>query len=96
MRHLLSEGMELVRLLQVVDALQQLGVAYHFEKEINDVLITIYKSKENTIMEMKDDLYATSLLFRLLREHGFHISPGTCTYYAFIYFSLICITVINN
>ena len=76
MRHLLGEETELVRQLQLVDAIQQLGVAYHFEKEIKDVLTTINRSKDNTIMEMKDDLYATSLFFRLLREHGFHISPG--------------------
>ncbi|KAJ6850156.1 (-)-alpha-terpineol synthase-like isoform X1 [Iris pallida] len=61
--------------LELIDTLRQLGVAYHFEQEIQNVLGTIFKSVESmTKMEAKEDLRYTALLFRLLREHGYNVS----------------------
>ncbi|KAJ1700779.1 hypothetical protein LUZ63_000558 [Rhynchospora breviuscula] len=58
--------------LELVDALQQLGVAYHFEEEINCMLTNIHKSKlQYLLATLNDDLYLVSLLFRLLRTNGF-------------------------
>ena len=59
--------------LPLIDAVQRLGVSYHFEKEIEDVLETIYHIDSNVV---ENDLYTTALRFRLLREHGFNVSCG--------------------
>ncbi|XP_078176535.1 monoterpene synthase 8, chloroplastic-like [Carex rostrata] len=58
--------------LELVDALQQLGVAYHFMDEINCVITNIHESVDHiSPSAMLDDLYEVSLLFRLLWMHGF-------------------------
>ncbi|XP_057420659.1 myrcene synthase, chloroplastic-like isoform X2 [Lotus japonicus] len=57
--------------LEFIDVLQRLGVDYHFEHEIRKFLDDIYKI--NTLNEKKN-LYATTLKFRLLRQHGYNIS----------------------
>ncbi|RWV89400.1 hypothetical protein GW17_00048451 [Ensete ventricosum] len=62
--------------LQLIDHLQQLGVAYHFKEDIKDALGIIYGSMEEVNMLLKDNLHATALMFRLLREHGFAVSEG--------------------
>ncbi|KAG5546354.1 hypothetical protein RHGRI_018511 [Rhododendron griersonianum] len=58
--------------LNLIDAIQRLGVAYHFEIEIETALQDIYE----TYHEMADDedLYTVALSFRLLRQHGHPIS----------------------
>nr|AMT81307.1 myrcene synthase [Lilium sp. BT-2016] len=73
-RRLIEEEKELIQQLELVDSLEQLGVAYHFEEEIEKVLEILHDSMEETKMEIRHDIYATSLLFRLLREHGFTAS----------------------
>ncbi|KAE8680187.1 (+)-delta-cadinene synthase [Hibiscus syriacus] len=57
--------------LSLIDAVQRLGVNYHFEKEIEDALEAIYHDN----IEADNDLHTTTLLFRLLREHAlmFHV-----------------------
>lgn len=55
--------------LKLIDSLQRLGVAYHFEQEIEEAINLLTKDV-NTIK----DLNETSLHFRLLREHGHSIS----------------------
>ncbi|KAL5198750.1 hypothetical protein ABZP36_002262 [Zizania latifolia] len=50
--------------LRVIDQLQSLGVAYHFDEEIKSILISISHH------DLKDDLCSTALLFRMLRGHG--------------------------
>jgi tRNA splicing endonuclease len=60
--------------LELVDAIQQLGVAYHFKDEISCV---IYESMDQiSSSTMRGDLYEVSLLFRLLRKHGFSVYQG--------------------
>ncbi|KAE8674428.1 putative Delta-cadinene synthase isozyme A [Hibiscus syriacus] len=56
--------------VHVIDAVQRLGVAYHFEKEIEEVLQIINHA------QVDDDLYTTSVRFRLLREYGFNVHCG--------------------
>ncbi|CAL9152011.1 unnamed protein product [Musa hybrid cultivar] len=70
----MKKGME--EQLQLIDHLQLLGVAYHFKEDIKDAFGTIYGSVEKVNMLLKDNLHATSLMFRLLREHGFDVSEG--------------------
>ncbi|KAJ6969907.1 valencene synthase-like [Populus alba x Populus x berolinensis] len=57
--------------LDLIDAIQRLGVAYHFETEIEEALQHIYN---NRIDIEDDDLYNTALGFRLLRQHGYNVS----------------------
>ncbi|KAM4092723.1 hypothetical protein ACB094_06G061700 [Castanea mollissima] len=58
--------------LSLIDALQRLGVAYHFEREIQEALEHIYATfnDKNDV----DNLYEVSLSFRLLRQEGFKVS----------------------
>ncbi|KAH1083866.1 hypothetical protein J1N35_023627 [Gossypium stocksii] len=60
---------ELLYKLRLIDTIKRLGVSYHFEREMEEVLLSIYEH------DCKDDqtLEATSLQFRLLRENGFGV-----------------------
>lgn len=60
--------------LEMIDVLQRLGVAYHFNNEIRNILKNIHNNM-NTIKN-KENLHVTSLAFRLLRQHRFNISTG--------------------
>ncbi|GAB4847154.1 hypothetical protein Ancab_026165 [Ancistrocladus abbreviatus] len=60
--------------ITIIDLLERLGVAYHFEQEIEEALQDMY---ENCVTyNDTDDLYRTSIRFRILRQHGFHVSSG--------------------
>ncbi|PIN03535.1 (-)-alpha-terpineol synthase [Handroanthus impetiginosus] len=73
---LLEEEMEDLQLLELIDDLQRLGISYHFEDKINQILNYIYEKNycKNYEADLERDLYATALEFRLLRQHGFSIS----------------------
>ncbi|KAH6763724.1 hypothetical protein C2S51_014973 [Perilla frutescens var. frutescens] len=55
----------------LIDTLERLGLAYHFETEIEHKLLEIYSAGEK---EEYCDLFTTSLRFRLLRQHQHRIS----------------------
>ncbi|KAI4324183.1 hypothetical protein L6164_023740 [Bauhinia variegata] len=57
--------------LELIDDLQRLGLAYHFNNEINIIVDTVYKNMDSF---MEENLYFTALKFRLLRQNGYHIS----------------------
>ncbi|KAI7755456.1 hypothetical protein M8C21_006430 [Ambrosia artemisiifolia] len=63
--------------MQLIDEVQRLGVAYHFEDEIEDVLHHIYATYGNDMRVDNHDLQSDSLWFRLLRQQGFNVSSGT-------------------
>ncbi|KAK9200922.1 hypothetical protein WN944_016121 [Citrus x changshan-huyou] len=58
--------------LELIDNLQRLRLAYHFETEIESILHNIYNNKDDKWKN--ENLYATSLEFRLLRQHGYNVS----------------------
>lgn len=60
--------------LKLIDEIQRLGVAYHFESEIDQALERIHE----TYQDIHDggDLYNVALRFRLLRRHGYNVSCG--------------------
>nr|A0A7G5KLV2.1 RecName: Full=Sesquiterpene synthase TPS3; AltName: Full=Alpha-bergamotene synthase TPS3; AltName: Full=Terpene synthase 3; Short=CoTPS3 [Cananga odorata]QMW48844.1 terpene synthase 3 [Cananga odorata] len=60
--------------LTLIDDIQRLGVAYRFEKQIDDALSSIYSNYAAEVSSKKD-LLAASLYFRLLRQHGCYVSP---------------------
>ncbi|XP_062023570.1 (-)-alpha-pinene synthase-like isoform X2 [Rosa rugosa] len=63
--------------LKLIDAMQRLGVAYHFEQEIEDALQHIHATyHDQDHYDDKGDLYTVALCFRLLRQHGYDISSN--------------------
>ncbi|KAG6714134.1 hypothetical protein I3842_05G188000 [Carya illinoinensis] len=56
--------------LELIDAIQRLGVSYHFESEIDTILQQIHNNDDDT--GDSDDLYTVSLRFRLLRQQGYN------------------------
>nr|QWB49539.1 terpene synthase 5 [Aquilaria sinensis] len=59
--------------LDLIDSVQRLGVAYHFEDEIENLLQGIHKNLD-TCLEENDNLHGISLLFRLIRQSGLTVS----------------------
>ncbi|KAK1430035.1 hypothetical protein QVD17_12497 [Tagetes erecta] len=70
------------RSLELIDDLQRLGVGYHFEDEISDVLEMIYKHYYESEVKWDGlDLNLRALGFRLLRQHGYQVSQEIiCNY----------------
>ncbi|XP_074318954.1 (-)-drimenol synthase-like [Silene latifolia] len=60
--------------LLIIDNIEQLGVAYHFEAEIEDNLQQFYNNYSHELETYEKDLHFVSLRFRLLRQHGFYAS----------------------
>ncbi|XP_011009233.1 PREDICTED: terpene synthase 10-like [Populus euphratica] len=72
-RMMLANASKPLDQLELIDALQRLGLSYHFVDEIKSTLkSSFYKNHiENT--KTVHDLYATALEFRLLRQHGYKV-----------------------
>ncbi|KAF3621891.1 hypothetical protein T459_24077 [Capsicum annuum] len=61
--------------LDLINTIQRLGVAYHFEHEIEESLSYMYTCYEEWIGEVDgNDLHAIALCFRLLRQQGYYVS----------------------
>nr|ATY48638.1 bornyl diphosphate synthase [Phyla dulcis] len=78
-KKLLEEELtEPIQQLELIDDLQNMGVSYHFEDEIKQILKSMYddRVKKYNSKDSKNvrDLYSTALEFRLSRQHGFTIS----------------------
>ncbi|XP_040988566.1 (-)-germacrene D synthase-like [Juglans microcarpa x Juglans regia] len=71
-RELLASADQPSKQLNIIDVLQRLGVAYHFERDIEEALERIYASSGAS--DDDNDLYNVSLHFRLLRQQGFRVS----------------------
>ncbi|KAM5580743.1 hypothetical protein ABKV19_010126 [Rosa sericea] len=54
-----------------IDSMQRLGIAYHFEKEIQAAILTLVSS---SIASTTTDLQTVALQFRILRQYGISIS----------------------
>ncbi|PHT31585.1 5-epiaristolochene synthase [Capsicum baccatum] len=71
---LLDTGRKLVETLNLIDVIERLGIAYHYEKEIDDILEKIFNDNSNFDYDDFNDLCTCALQFRLLRQHGYKIS----------------------
>ncbi|ONI12960.1 hypothetical protein PRUPE_4G194400 [Prunus persica] len=60
--------------LKLIDAIQRLGVAYHFEREIEEALECMHTTLHDHDSDDDGDLYNVALCFRLLRQHGHNVS----------------------
>ncbi|KAK6156795.1 hypothetical protein DH2020_011043 [Rehmannia glutinosa] len=67
------EEMDAVQQLEFIDDLQRLGISYLFEDKIDKILNRIY-DEDYFKNYQRDNLYATALGFKLLRQHGFSVS----------------------
>ncbi|KAA8515305.1 hypothetical protein F0562_018465 [Nyssa sinensis] len=71
---------ELIK-LSMVNQIQRLGLAEHFNEEIEEILSRVYrmyKKQEPWAAKMKlvaAQIYKDSLAFRLLRMHGYRVTP---------------------
>ena len=93
-RKLLDQVENSAHQLKLVDTLQRLGLAYHFDDEINTKLAIIC---DNNSVSKMEDLYSTALGFRLLRECGYKVSKGTIGIYFYLLKKTISIqTLIFN
>ncbi|KAA8519937.1 hypothetical protein F0562_014153 [Nyssa sinensis] len=67
-KHVFSKvGEDPLEGLIMIDAVQRLGIDYHFQEEIESVLQNQFMGTEN------NNLYEVSLRFRLLRQEGYHV-----------------------
>lgn len=68
------------QILQLIDDIQRLGVSYHLENEIDQVLQQIRKNFSGECHDDQenadDNLYTAALRFRLLRQQGYKVSCG--------------------
>ncbi|KAF3963667.1 hypothetical protein CMV_011970 [Castanea mollissima] len=62
--------------LELIDILQTLGLSHHFKGEMKRILEGLYNNDQSGDTWRKENLYATTLKFRLLRQHGYNISRG--------------------
>ncbi|XP_076958400.1 (E)-beta-farnesene synthase-like [Bidens hawaiensis] len=69
------EPTQCMKLLEFIDAVQRLGVGYHFEDKIEECLKHIYVTYGDKWID-DSNLQSTSLWFRLLRQQGFNVSSG--------------------
>ncbi|KAE8077315.1 hypothetical protein FH972_015887 [Carpinus fangiana] len=59
--------------LELIDILQRLGISYHFDNEIQRTLEGIYNTNHGGEMCNNENIYATALELRLLRQHGYNV-----------------------
>ncbi|PIM98361.1 (-)-germacrene D synthase [Handroanthus impetiginosus] len=71
-----ATGDDSVQKMELIDAIQRLGVGYHFEKEIDKYLQYILYEQIDSTGELGNDLHTVALRFLLLRQHGYYISSG--------------------
>ncbi|MED6119407.1 hypothetical protein PIB30_011472 [Stylosanthes scabra] len=68
-----SSEMEPIRFLEFIDDLHRLGLSYKFQNHINSALSRIHSSQYMHRHTHKT-LHAAALLFRIFRQHAFHVS----------------------
>ncbi|KAF5450070.1 hypothetical protein F2P56_030449 [Juglans regia] len=66
-----------IKQLELIDIFQRLGVSYHFEDEIRRILEKKHNTHHSGDVCKKQSLYATTVEFRLLRQHGYDVPQET-------------------
>ncbi|KAL0437204.1 UNVERIFIED_CONTAM: (+)-epi-alpha-bisabolol synthase [Sesamum radiatum] len=61
--------------IELVDVLARLGICYHFTDHIDKILKNVRLLVDGDDRWNNDDLHSTALGFRLLRQHGYKVSP---------------------
>ncbi|KAM4076883.1 hypothetical protein ACJW30_12G098400 [Castanea mollissima] len=76
-RMMLHKVVDPLEQLELIEILQRLGLSYHFEEEIKRILDGVYNNDHGGDTWKAENLYATALKFRLLRQHGYSVSQGS-------------------
>ena len=84
-RMMLHKVVDPLEQIELIDILQRLGLSHHFEGEMKRILEGLYNNDQSGDTWRKENLYATTLKFRLLRQHGYNISQGNLNIYIYIY-----------
>lgn len=71
MRKVIKSATDAFEKMKLIDTIQRLGIGYHFVEEIDEVLTSLHGTKFES-----NQLHEVALRFRLLRQHGFHVSAG--------------------
>lgn len=81
-KNIFIETEDLQAKLKLIDSIRKLGLTNHFEEDVKKSLDTIASThKSNTYSFIqKNDLYLTSLCFRVLRQQGYQVSQGIMYY----------------
>lgn len=96
---LMAPGEKSSQKLNFIDAIQRLGVSYHFENEIQEILQQLHETLHDCDdHEYDDDLHTVALRFRLLRQQGYYISCGTYVFFVYPSHASACffLLVLNN
>ena len=71
---------DLLKGIKTIDAVERLGIGYHFEREIDnfmDVLInTGHEEILNNMSDNDSNITAIAMRFRMLRQHRFDVPCG--------------------
>ena len=72
-------GEDSMESLYVTDIIQRLGIAHHFEHEIEALLRKQHSVFSSHLSDFVNGhkLYELALTFRLLRQRGHHVPPGS-------------------
>lgn len=70
---MLKDDNDAMRTLSLINDIQNLGLEYHFEREICELLRHIHDDDDK---HSHDKLHITALRFRLLRQHGYNVTSG--------------------
>ncbi|RWR93513.1 terpene synthase 1 [Cinnamomum micranthum f. kanehirae] len=73
-RRMLQNASDPLVEMNLIDSIQRLGVAYHFDTEVEEKLKRWYNAWVDGLND-GEDLHAVALQFRLLRQHGYNVSP---------------------
>ncbi|KAK6919442.1 Terpene synthase, metal-binding domain [Dillenia turbinata] len=72
-RCLISEPMEPLERLELIDAVQRLGLRYQFEIEIKNAIQDVVNQTNDQDASFHHDLHSAALRFRILRQTGYHV-----------------------
>ena len=76
LKHVLRESGDCLERLDLIDAAQRLGIDNHLQEEIEAVLKRQYFLLNALQFDPMIDLHKAALLFRLLTQQGFLVTPS--------------------
>ncbi|WVZ02639.1 hypothetical protein V8G54_023445 [Vigna mungo] len=74
-RMIKDESSDIWLKLELINDVKRLGLSYHYDKEIHEVLLRCHSSAGFSATFVNTSLHETALCFRLLREYGHDVSP---------------------
>ncbi|XP_027172055.1 isoprene synthase, chloroplastic-like [Coffea eugenioides] len=69
------EDLDPQALIELINDIDQLGLSYRYRQKIKTALKKLRDLEDATGEKIKSSLHTSALYFRLLRQHGFEVSP---------------------